>query len=84
MYGHKHIIRASRKLSLLVPKKQRCLISSLVLKFLLNQKGVLSKICIGVKKNEEKLNAHAWIAIDEEIINTGDKVRDYIILKEIV
>jgi len=82
-YDYKYIAKASRKLSSLIPKKQRCLLSSLVLKLLFNLKGIPSKICIGVRKKDKRLRAHAWIALDNKIINIGDNVQKYLQLKEI-
>lgn len=81
IYDHRHIAKASKKLSILVPRKQRCLISSMVMKLLFNRKGIESKICIGVKKNAEKLNAHAWIVADK--LNIGSNHNEYTLIKEI-
>lgn len=48
----------------LLPIDVTCLRESLVLYALLRRRGAAPRLCVGVKKNGERLDAHAWIAGD--------------------
>ena|GEM_PF-2578810 len=41
------------------PKKSNCLVASIVLKRILNRKGIRSKLCVGIVENPHQL--HAWV-----------------------
>ena len=58
-----------------------CLEKSLFLYALLSILGIESKIVIGVNKNIQEFNAHAWVEYDGQIINDQlSKISDYKIL----
>jgi hypothetical protein len=66
------------------PIKGKCLSQSLVLWYLLNRQGILSELCIGVKKDEDQLpfnpvnfNAHTWVEYQGEILNDMADVYDH-------
>ena len=48
----------------LLPIDVTCLRESLVLYALLRRRGAAPRLCVGVKKNGDQLDAHAWIACD--------------------
>ncbi|WP_017258233.1 lasso peptide biosynthesis B2 protein [Pedobacter arcticus] len=49
--------------------KGRCLSQSLILRLLLNRKGILSHLKIGMRQLNGKLDVHAWLEIDNKPIN---------------
>lgn len=52
-----------------------CLPQAIVAQLLLVQKGFPASLEIGVRKSEAgKLQAHAWVIVDEEIVIGGDKI----------
>ncbi len=48
----------------ILPFPGTCLRRSLVLYGLLEQRGVPSRLCLGVARNDSALDAHAWIECD--------------------
>ncbi|MDX6726490.1 MAG: Transglutaminase-like superfamily [Baekduia sp.] len=46
---------------MLLPTDQRCLIRSLVLSRLLARRGIGATLIIGVGRDDEKFEAHAWV-----------------------
>lgn len=58
--------------------ESQCLVRSLVLKWLLARRGVRSEIRIGVRREGERLIAHAWVERNGEPINDSiEAVRKY-------
>jgi hypothetical protein len=49
----------------LLPIASTCLRESLVLFALLRRRGATPSLCVGVKKEGERLAAHAWIECDD-------------------
>lgn len=52
----------------------KCLARSLLLRRLLRGFGTESKLCIGVRFEDEKLAAHAWVELDGVPINDSPEV----------
>lgn len=52
-----------------LPWQPTCLERSLVLQRLLSQHGIETQLCIGVRKEEAKLVAHAWLERKGRVIN---------------
>ena len=50
-----------RAYRLLFPLHRTCLTESLVLLRMLRRRGVNVRLCLGVRKNGDRLAAHAWI-----------------------
>lgn len=50
-----------------------CLAKSLTLWWLLTRKGIAAKLRVGIRKNLEKFEAHAWIECDGEALNEPDQ-----------
>lgn len=48
----------------ILPLPASCLRQSLVLRALLARRRVPSRVCLGVRKNEDALDAHAWVECD--------------------
>lgn len=51
------------------PVKFTCLEESLTLWFLLRKQGISSRLRIGVRKTDEKFEAHAWVELAGEALN---------------
>ena len=47
----------------------RCLHKSVVLQFWLRREGIPSQVCIGVRKDDQQLKAHAWVEVDGRVVN---------------
>lgn len=54
--------------------KGRCLSQSLVMRLLLNWKGILSELKIGISQNKGKFDAHAWLEKDGVLLNDHPSV----------
>jgi hypothetical protein len=46
-----------------------CLHKSLVLQFWLRREGIPSQLRIGVRKEDQQLKAHAWVELDDAVLN---------------
>jgi hypothetical protein len=63
------IIRAAEHYSLL---PSSCLDRSLMLWYLLQKHGIAADLRIGVRKSDEKFEAHAWVEHDGVALNQSD------------
>jgi hypothetical protein len=52
-----------------LPWHSTCLERSLVLRRLLAKRGLDTELCIGVRKERETLQAHAWLEKGGEVVN---------------
>ena len=52
-----------------IPAHFTCLEESLTLWYLLRKQGIGSRLRIGVRKTNNKLEAHAWVELDGEALN---------------
>jgi hypothetical protein len=55
-----------------VPWRSDCLIQALAARRWLARASISSDVCIGVRKNEEGFQAHAWLKVGERIVTGGD------------
>jgi transglutaminase superfamily protein len=61
-----------------LPWQPSCLPRSLVLWFLLRRQGVPAELRIGVRKSDRQLEAHAWVEVDQRVVNdTPDIAAEY-------
>ena len=66
------IVRAVRAVARLILRDKPCLPQALAVKWLLGARGKDARLQIGVvKKKGNKLDAHAWLELDDEIIIGG-------------
>ena len=62
-----------------------CLPKNLVLWWLLKERGIKTRLVIGVKRSTDGIIGHAWIEQNGELINEKRKVADeYTVIQEIV
>jgi hypothetical protein len=54
--------------------RANCLEQSLTLWWLLQRRGVACQLRIGVRKQAERLEAHAWVEFDGAILNDGEGI----------
>lgn len=54
------------------PWESMCFVRALTLKKLLKDKGITSTIYLGVKKNENKMSAHAWLRSGSVYLTGGN------------
>jgi len=54
--------------------KGRCLSQSLVMRLLLNRKGIFSELKIGLGKNKGAFDAHAWLEKEGMLLNDHPSV----------
>ena len=57
------------------PYWTNCLRKSLVLWFLLRRQGIDSELRIGVRREQDKFEAHAWIEYEGRVLNDNQNVR---------
>lgn len=57
-----------------------CLVKSVVAKRMLAKRGIGSILYIGVKKQKEKLAAHAWVICNNEPVVDDADVSDYTVM----
>ena len=69
--------RMVRSASHFGPFQATCLAQSLALWLLLQQQGIASTIKIGVRKNVNHVEAHAWVERDGVAINETDAVHQH-------
>lgn len=52
-----------------------CLSRSLTLWWMLRSRGIQASLRIGVRKRQQRLEAHAWVEYQECVLGEGDEVR---------
>jgi hypothetical protein len=57
------------------PYRASCLRQSLALWWLLRRRGVAADLRIGVRREQNQLQAHAWVEHDGEALNDAESVR---------
>src|SRR5438874_4069997 len=65
-----HMVNAADRHGLVHPS---CLVKSLTLWWLLARQGISSHLRIGIRKKEEKFEAHAWVERDGIALNEPDE-----------
>ena len=65
-----HMVNAADRHGLVHPS---CLAKSLTLWWLLGRQGILSRLRIGIRKEKEKFEAHAWVECDGVALNEPDE-----------
>ena len=65
-----HMVNAADRHGLVHPS---CLAKSLTLWWLLARQGISSHLRIGIRKESEKMEAHAWVERDGEALNEPDE-----------
>ena len=55
-----------------VPWRSDCLVQALTARRWLARATILSDVCIGVRKDEQDFEAHAWLKVGERIVTGGD------------
>jgi hypothetical protein len=67
------------------PYRARCLPQSLVLHWLLQRRGVASRIVFGARKADEQMQAHAWVEVNGVTLSQDHGAyRDFSPLDELV
>ena len=69
-----HMVNAADRHGLVHPS---CLAKSLTLWWLLGRQGVSSHLRIGIRKEKEKFEAHAWVERDGVALNEPDEPHDH-------
>jgi transglutaminase superfamily protein len=64
-----HMINAADRHGLVHPS---CLAKSMALWWLLGRQGIASRLRIGIRKEKEKFEAHAWVERDGKALNEPD------------
>ena len=54
-----------------LPRPPRCLAQSLVLRRLLARRGLHSELIIGVRREDDAFDAHAWVEYDGQPLQPG-------------
>jgi hypothetical protein len=65
-----HMVNAADRYGLIHPS---CLAKSLTLWWLLGRQGIPSQLRIGIRKENEKFAAHAWVECDGAALNEPDE-----------
>jgi hypothetical protein len=69
----RHVIRYAAKHG---PYRGNCLSRSLVLWWLLRRRGIESDLRIGVRRDAENLDAHAWVEYQGRPLNAHERVHE--------
>jgi Transglutaminase-like superfamily len=51
-----------------------CLPTALTVLWMLRRRGVASRLCLGVRRDQSALSAHAWLEIDHNIVFGASEV----------
>ncbi len=65
-----HMVHAADRHSVVHPS---CLAKSLTLWWLLGRQGIISRLRIGIRKDNEKLEAHAWVEREGAALNEPEE-----------
>jgi hypothetical protein len=57
-----------------LPVRANCLQRSLVLWWMLRREGIISKVRFGARKESNGLTAHAWVELNEIVLNDSDDI----------
>lgn len=71
----KKISKLVYKVNERVPWESKCLVTALVIKQLLKYRNISSTIYLGVYKNKNSMEAHAWLRVGDYIIS-GKEEKD--------
>lgn len=55
-----------------VPWRSNCLVQALAARRWLKRVGIVSDLCLGVRKNGQGFQAHAWLKVGDRIVTGGD------------
>lgn len=66
------VTRQIKNVSSYVPWDSNCLVQATVGKILLRKERIDSTVCFGVKKEDNKMKAHAWLRVGPDIILGGE------------
>src|SRR5947207_2941389 len=61
----------------------KCLPRALAAQAMLRRRGIASKLCLGVARENGALSAHAWIELGQEIVVGGEQAPRYTRLVEL-
>jgi hypothetical protein len=65
-----HMVNAADRHGLVHPS---CLAKSLTLRWLLRREGIASDLRIGIRKENEKFEAHAWVELEGAALNEPEE-----------
>jgi hypothetical protein len=57
-----------------MPVRANCLQRSVVLWWILRREGIMSKVRFGARKESTGLTAHAWVELNETVLNDSDDI----------
>jgi hypothetical protein len=57
-----------------MPVRANCLQRSMVLWWMLRREGIMSKVRFGARKESTGLAAHAWVELNETVLNDSDDI----------
>lgn len=72
------ISRQIRNVSHHVPWTSNCLVQATVGKILLRKKSIASTVHFGVKKNDSKMEAHAWLTVGPRTVLGGETADQFV------
>ena len=61
----------------------KCLPRALAAQAMLRRRGIASKLCLGVAREDGALSAHAWIELGQEVVVGGEQAPRYTRLLEL-
>lgn len=61
-----------------IARRNTCLKTSLLLYYFLNREGIPTRVCFGIKKNEDNLSGHSWIETPSLSPSSPDANNDFI------
>lgn len=72
------VTRQIRNVSHYVPWTSNCLVQATVGKILLRKKSIGCTVSFGVKKGDNKMEAHAWLTVGNRIVLGGETADQFV------
>ena len=66
-----HIVWAIARSSRYTPWRSNCLARAIAAKIMLRRRKIASTLYLGLKKNADRLEAHAWLRVGQQIVTGG-------------
>ena len=67
------VVRAVRRASYAAPWRTVCIHEGIAAQWMLRRRGVPAVLCYGTRQADEKLEAHVWVKVGDEIVIGGEE-----------
>jgi hypothetical protein len=60
-----------------LPWTSKCFDRAIAMKMMLRRRRIVSTLCLGIKKNNAKIVAHAWLVCDDKVVTGDEEIDSY-------